>query len=500
MSGRKSSEVNGLLSRGILARKSCDENFKNKMGLNKKILRANQQELDAIYDRINSQTINITPESKQEFPKESRHIQEQFDRIKRENVKVDYTKEINEADREEKEIDSELKQADNEHENIRRAIQRKSDYCDPEYRRANELVQLYQTIAEKKNKLLSKDTNKAQQSSQIAIKYRKLEKQMEQIATAARELNERAQQITQLRAKATDSKKYIQKEYDSIDADLAMKFLPEKRQSLENEVKQFMQMDDEQVVGQVTAFAEKVSVFSAELDEKYSEYLARVDEVETMIDANRESLNSEKNFYHEPVDYFKNKDNAKKIDLLAYLTEYSDKKELVEQIKAGIKNAQELLDAEKFDEAESQAQKNDELISQANQYAALLQEHMIENFYVAKDITKVMKEMGFETGAYKIDGQIQNGWRISASNPNGETIDFNKVFIDDAGKVSIEINHKTMGDCPSKWDEICKNFEDMGIFIEKLTMENGVDVYNKREKLVHADQDVSPDEGVRMRQ
>lgn len=57
-----------------------------------------------------------------------------------------------------------------------------------------------------------------------------------------------------------------------------------------------------------------------------------------------------------------------------------------------------------------------------------------------------MKSMGFETGAYKIDGHIKNGWKISASNPNGENIDFTKVFMDDAGKMNIEIDHKTLGD------------------------------------------------------
>ena len=107
---------------------------------------------------------------------------------------------------------------------------------------------------------------------------------------------------------------------------------------------------------------------------------------------------------------------------------------------------------------------------------------MIENFYVAKDMTNVMKKMGFETGAYKIDGNIKNGWKISASNPNGENIDFTKVFVDDDGKMNIEIDHKTMGDCPSKWSDITAEFEEVGIYIENITMENGGVVVSKRGK------------------
>ena len=202
MSGRKSSEVNGLLARGVFARKSCDENFKGKMNLNKKILQSNQKELDRIYEKIDGQKIDISPESKKEFPKESQHIQEQFDRIKKLNVRVDYTKEINEADREEKEIDSELNQADKEQENIRRAIQRKSNYCDSEYNQANKLVQFYQKISRMKNQLLDRITNVARQSGQTKVKYQKMEKQMEQTVKEADDMNERAQQIIQLREKA----------------------------------------------------------------------------------------------------------------------------------------------------------------------------------------------------------------------------------------------------------------------------------------------------------
>lgn len=489
MSGRKSTEVNSLLARGKNARESGAENFKGRMGLAKKNLQANQKELDRIYKIIDEQNINIRPESKKEFPQESKIIQQQFDNIKKSNIRIDYCKEIEEAEREEKVIDADLKNADREQESIRKRIQNKDWYCDEEYKDAGKLVGLYQKISEKKNKLLSRFTKKAQESNQTVIKYQTMEKQINQIADAERELNEKALKIVQLREKANDSKRYIQKEFESINRDLAIKFLPKETELLESDINNFMKMDDEQVVECVTNISERISIFAVKVDEKYSEYLARIEKIESQIAANRESLKSDRNFYFEPVDYFKNKDRSTKIAVLDYLSEYSDKNELVDQILNGIKMAQALLDDEKFDEAESQTQKNDELIEQANQYATLLQEHMIENFYVAKDMTKVMKEMGFETGAYKIDGHIKNGWKISASNPNGEKIDFTKVFMDDTGKMNIEIDHKSMGDCPSKWSDICRKFEEMGILIEKVTMENGLDVYNKREKIRGNEQD-----------
>ena len=156
--------------------------------------------------------------------------------------------------------------------------------------------------------------------------------------------------------------------------------------------------------------------------------------------------------------------------------------ELADSIKQEINKSKKLLDEEKFKEVETSIEECADLINKANEYASILQEHMIENFYVAKDMTNVMKKMGFETGAYKIDGNIKNGWKISASNPNGENIDFTKVFVDDEGKMNIEIDHKTIGDCPSKWSDITAEFEEAGIYIENITMENGGVVVSKRGK------------------
>ena len=228
--------------------------------------------------------------------------------------------------------------------------------------------------------------------------------------------------------------------------------------------------------------SEKISIFSSEVDQKYTEYLARVEMLESAIKANENSLKISSNFYFEPIDYYKNKDEATKIPLLDYLIEYSDKKELADSIKQEINKSKKLLDEEKFKEVETSIEKCADLINKANEYASILQEHMIENFYVAKDMTNVMKKMGFETGAYKIDGNIKNGWKISASNPNGENIDFTKVFVDDEGKMNIEIDHKTIGDCPSKWSDITAEFEEAGIYIENITMENGGVVVSKRGK------------------
>lgn len=480
MSGKKSTEVSDMLARGGDARNSVAENYKGRMRASEKTLQENQKKLDDIYRRINAQKIQISEESRREFFQESQRLQELFDTIKKSNKQMDYTRDIKHTNSEKQRLQTALENADREQERIRISIRDKDWYCDKEYKDAKKLVKEYQKIAESQNRLVADFSKKEQESNQTVIRYQLMEKQMLQLIEEEKNLNKKAVEIVQLRKKAADSKQYVQDAFQKIDQNLVDKFLSTEGKQLQKEISTFMGLTDAAAVEKITELSEKISMFSSKLEQCYSEYLERIEQIKSAIKHNQNSLEKDHNFYFEPVDYFKNKGGAQKISVLDYIAEYGNKNELVTQIRRGIDKANQLLEKEQFDEAEQQTLENDKWIEQANQYAALLQSHLIENFYVAKDMTKVMKSMGFETGAYKIDGHIKNGWKISASNPNGESIDFTKVFLDDAGEMNIEIDHKTLGDCPSRWSEICNKFEDMGIYIEKIVMENGSVVLDKR--------------------
>lgn len=480
MSGRKSTEVNGMLARGKNAREAGMGNFLTNLIESKKKLSKNQKEINEISNRIDLFHINVSSESKAEFPNESREIQEKYDDIKRKNIKVDYSADLDEVDREKQRLDNELKNADKKQDSIRERIRNKNWYCDEEYNEASSLVQKYKKISEKRNSLAAKLKRKVQNSDQDVVKYKSLEKQMNQVSEAEKKLNENSIRIVELREKAVDSKKYVKNLFKQIDDRRANKFCAKEYSELAAQVDDFCNMEDSQVLKKVTSISEDISRFTDKVDLRYSEYIERCERIENGIKMNEDSLSTQNNFYFEPIDYFKNKDNAKKIALIDYLSEYSDKHEMVKKIEDCMTKSKELLESEKFDEADRIIYECSELITKANEYAALLQEHMIENFYVAKDMTNVMKKLGFSTGAYKIDGHIKNGWKISASNPNGENIDFTKVFMDDSGKMNIEIDHKTMGDCPSKWADIAEEMEEVGVYIEGIWMSDGAVVLDKR--------------------
>lgn len=481
MSGRKSTEVNGLLARGKNARNAGKANYENKFHQAEKLLKENQTEIERIYKKISESSFCVNTECKAEFPEESKQLEAQYNDICRKNHIVSYVGELKNFAEADKKLQKELADADKEGDRIREKIRNKSWYCDQEYREADRLVSVYKKIADNKNQLVADINKKMQESSQNLIQYKNLEKKMSQLEQSQKNLQQRAKEICELRAKAEQAKSYVNRIYQSIDSVLAEKFLPDTYHEISEETGQFLKLSDTHAVKQVTNITEKISLFVNNLQKKHMEFLERKEKAEAALEDNMYLISTEKNFYFEPIDYFKNKEKAVQISLLDYLKEYSDKEEMVFNIQDGIETVKNLILEENFEAAQAQAADNTKLIEQAAGYAVILQEHLIENFYVAKDIKNVMVKMGFETGAVKLDGNLKNGWKITAKSPGGENIDFSQVFINDDGEVKIDINHKTMGSCSSKWEDICNALEETGIYIEKIDMKNGGNVLNKRE-------------------
>lgn len=480
MSGRKSTEVNGLLARGKDARNAGKSNYNNKIHTAQAALEKNQEKIKSISYELSAISFQINDACKNEFPEESKRLKKQYEKLIKQNRTVNYQADITRLGQKKEQLEKELMDADRQGERIRERIKNKDWYCDEEYKDASLLLKTYQRITKEKNNLAASADQAVQSSRQDLIASENLKAQLKSLELSCTKLKERADSIVALRAKATEAKSYVNQMYSEIDAALAKKFLPEEYFELGVLVGEFSGYSDAQAVKQVTEMTEKLSLYSGRLQELHSRFLEQQASAKEALDANRQLLSADKNFYFEPIDYFKNKEKAKKIPLLDYLAEFGEKEEMIRSIQEGVADVERLIKEENFTEAVAQALKNTEQIEQAAAYTSVLQEHLIENFYVARDIKSVMIKMGFETGAVKRDGNLKNGWRITAKNPSGESIDFNRVFINDDGEVKIDIDHKTMGSCPSKWEDICSQLDDVGIFIEKIDMENGGNVLDKR--------------------
>lgn len=480
MSGRKSTEVNGLLARGKDARDAGNTSYSHVFHMAEKILRKNESKITEISSRLSDEIFQIDKRCRTEFPKETKQLESSLQGIVEANRGISYHQILQGFQILAKQFEDELKLADKQGDKIRKKIKDKEWYCDDEYEEADRLLSKYQRIAQEKNRLVSKIHNTVQGSSQDLIRYENLEVQFLKIREAYERLWKRTTEIQELRSKAEQAKKYIEKIFLDVNPDLAKKFMSDEYSKLSDEVQQFCSLDDCQAVQNITAISERISVFSNHLQQCHIRFLEQKKRAETALDDNRKLLSTDKYFYHDPIEYFKKKENAMKIPLLDYLSAYSDQSEIIHSVEEGISLAEELVRNEEYDAAYEQADKNMELIEKAAAYAQIKQEHLMENFYAARDIKKVMINMGFETGAMKIGGNIKNGWRITAKSPGGESIDFSQVLIKDDGEVKIDIDHKTVGSCSSQWGDICGALDDVGIHIERIDMENGSNVINKR--------------------
>ena len=98
---------------------------------------------------------------------------------------------------------------------------------------------------------------------------------------------------------------------------------------------------------------------------------------------------------------------------------------------------------------------------------------------MAQDIRNVMRNLKYEASASIIDGDIRKGFRITCK-VGDEIIDFEKVIIDDEGKVTMDIDHteSVNGTCGVKWTDLQREFAEQGIFVEDVK-KNGASVIKK---------------------
>ncbi|MFI3211405.1 MAG: hypothetical protein R3Y64_10210, partial [Peptostreptococcaceae bacterium] len=183
--------------------------------------------------------------------------------------------------------------------------------------------------------------------------------------------------------------------------------------------------------------------------------------------------------YYDPMDYARNGDKANQIDVVKFLNQFA-KGAYVSELNDSIANIKGLIDAEKFDTANEESNKTIEILEKSMAFATLKQENLVKNTTLTLDIRNVMRKMNYEVSATKIDGDITNGFSITCKSGD-EIIDFDKVMIDDEGKVIIDIDHteSLTGSCANKWDKIQAAFINEGILMQDVT-KNGRSILNRQ--------------------
>lgn len=478
MSGRKASEVSSLLSRGAEARRAGQTNFNSITSSSKSNIEKKEKEIKSIVDDIKNINLNISSDAKNEFSEEAKQLGDDLESIKKKAILKGY--DVNFIDSGIKEVTSKLKRADNESAELRNIIRAKPHYCDPEYARADKLVKEYRDINRLQNSIKDKANRLSNEIDVDLSNTKALLSQAKGIEKNIQELNKKAIEVVNLRKEANKAKDFIVSMVSDIDSSIANKFMKNEYEEVVKLKDKLLNSEDKYVIENINNISEKISIFKNNLQKIHEEFEAKKSEAEQTLKSVEESIL--KNKFYNPMEFIKNDKEAKQIELFTFLNIYV-KGQFVNEIEEGINNAQDLINKENFEGANDISKSTMELIEKAVNYATVKQENILKNAYIALDIRNVMRNMNYKTNASIIDNDITNGFRITCE-VGDELIDFDKVFVDDDGKPTIDIDHteSVSGTCANKWPAIQQGLADAGIFVKDIT-KNGVSVIDKNRKI-----------------
>ena len=487
MSGKKSTQVKDLLSKGDQARKAGEGNWANRICAGSLELKGNQEKIELYYRQVQQDKFVLSSDCIRQFPLESKKLEEQRKKL-RSKAHHNYTGHIEKIKSGRKEIEKNLQEADKESESIRKSIAGKYDYCNSEYRRAETVVLKYKRAAKQRDAVIKEMDHAVKMSEAECIEFRNAARQMEQLREKMRKLEEKSRRIIQLRKKAAEAKSYLRKSINEIDEALAGKFMAAEFEELKRQVGRTERMADAEVVNKLTSVSERIGVFRAELDRQYAAFLEEQQKTAAGISQLKGLL--EADGYYEPTDYLKNGNQAKKHLLLSYIEDYGNREELIREIENGIRDAEDAYEREAFAEARDLTEAADEKIHQAMEYAVFLQENMLKSAYMAVDIRRVMAEFNYKVSAKMIDGNPKNGWRVTARQ-GGETIQFDRVYINEEGTPEIGIDHTLApgASCQDEWKGFMSALDEKGICIWKIDLEDGTKLIHR----VSEEADIDPD-------
>lgn len=476
MSGRKASEVSSLLSKGQEARQAGEHSLDKTFERCKSNITINQNEINEIIETLNNINIEISKEASQEFETESEKIQNHLIKLKKTITKKSY--DINSLEKSVESANNNLRKLDYESEEIKRRIIKQSHYCDNEYRDASILVEKYKVIANEKNTIKNK-INELNGVSNIDIEFSKsILNQASKTAKEIETLNQRAKDIVILRNESKEAKKFIIDLFNEIDEILAHKFMKDDYEVILNEKNKFVKMNDCEVVKKLNSTTGAINNFKHNLHVKYEEYkLEKVTAEGNLKNINVLIKTSE---YYNPMEYIKKREKCNSINILEFLKDYANG-EYTDEIQKGIREIENLIEKEMFKDADERSEEVNNLIEKAMLYSTIKQEKLIKNATLALDIRNVMRKMNYSTRAEIIDNDINSGFKVTCE-VGDEIIEFDRVIVNDAGEVTIDIDHteSVKGTCGAKWSDIQQSLKSEGIFIQDITKNGNSILYPNR--------------------
>lgn len=467
MSGRKSSEVAQVLKSSQQGRGMTLDTVNAEIGKTSAYI-AN---VLASNDEIKGQAARIVAqpcaESEKYFPDRSRNLASAMRDLRRRidsggpagNGMADINRDF-------EQIQARLQACDNQAEAIRKAIANKRNgwYCDEEYRQAQNLGASYQQVFSSFMDLLDRA---ARLRSACEQEHNDLNAALQKLQSLARDvaaMNETAAR----RQRGDELRGQLDAAFAALDGQFSQKFFASEHEQLGRDIAAAKALDDAELIAAFAPIYDNILAYSQKLAERIAQWRQMKADAEGRLATLKDQAALE---LIGPVEFFNKGEKGKKEALFAFLEHYGgqSRKAAYEQLLADIGKA---LAAEDFAGCGPLLDEAMAIIAQSRAEALRLRESMLNKTYLAAELQRAMRSLGYDTKLGLFDGNPNSGYRLECRTGN-EEIDFEHIDINGDGSIVMDIDHKAASGCGPTWTTIANRLRQNGIPVTDVRLANG---------------------------
>ena len=243
---------------------------------------------------------------------------------------------------------------------------------------------------------------------------------------------------------------YVKELFDTIDKNIAQKFMADEYKNLE---KEFFSVDKNNIEHKFSFLKSNLENFTEELRNRYNTFLFKKEKAENIF---KEFEETQSGYNLNSIEsYIKNKEDL--MDMYSFAEAYKVNGVSREDFEANLNKINKLIQEEKFDEAYLLTEKANENLIKEQDILSKEYERILKQTEYAKRVAEAGRDAGYNIKISASEDGIQDGINIKLT-MGDEIIDF-EPRIDGEGNYSLDINHKesVSGTCQHKMTEVMKN-------------------------------------------
>jgi chromosome segregation ATPase len=476
MSGRKGWEVASVLEETEKVENKIFASYKQEIEINLNNIKVISKDIQKSNDIIRSYNPDIKIIEK-ELKQESINLKGNLTQLK-DNVVEIPTNNISTS------LDEVISNIDKLHQKanqIRSKIVSKSGhYMNEEYSSATKIRDEMISIKERYRKLKEKSTKEKHKIMEQKNKSISNIKQKNDIDQEILRLSDQATKIQEIRNQADKLKDEINKSFKSINKKLAKKFIKQQYEALIKQIDTFKSNDNKTIIAQYDNLSCDITEAKNILSQKYNKFLEQQKYSKELFQDTQAKAEIKELILIEDIVEGKDTKRTK----FEYFDHYK-KDNTSDRFDNIMSKAQDLIESEKFDEANKQILEANKLYEDISNQADKIREVIESSTDLAFKIRNIMLDDIHFSSVYlePIDGNVLNGFRLECQ--NGDTINFEEIRYNEDGSLVVNLDHieNTSGTCGVRWQDMKDVFNQRGIPLVDVTKNgNSVIFKDKRGK------------------